>query len=1119
MNNGNDTPNEGSKAEYNTQYHSGDGDNIVGNKVINQAISPKALQEPIQRTLTNLRYRQSGQAKDQLNTLKATSNLDADAIGILNIIQLLTELAEDNPPADGYQQLNSYLTATDDQLCRDIAISAQLRLDARNDNHSDARNRYNSEDALGIYTNEAFYEFIAELDEIEGVFSDRKLQLTEVELCGLVRGALRLEASDYALSIGEHLHSISPNFNSKTLIVLSKAKSFYSVNNQKYYWRITANSRRELLCLCDDVISLLNECNGKDPRVISLSTSLLHFVVGEYRPLADTCWNYIAEIEAQMPEAAAQIRHMYEGRAGNLEGISYKIAKAQEDSSFRKEIITEITKSTDISAEDSTLLSHIANKSSIQKWIDSGGTISSTDQFERDYSVLELRTLACDDNPITVEELRVLADKFIDDHRTKLVDLNPLRLVDLAAKLIDTGVSTAACELLKPHVPPSDIWASPVVRCYLNALLDSQQMMTLNSTLAEIDQNDWDGYIWQIKARQLDCQHKYGEAIDAIEEALKKAPLSHYNWYLLIYLHRRHESNKDMIVQTLNRIPNDIFFQPSDLGYRLLTETAVTGNFAKAESYLIDWFINNPDYCAIPFTNFYLSETIGGDDNANPAPAVGDCLGGVRYASDGKVTIKLLVTGEVAPHHSLLRVSSPLGQLLSEMVVGDIKQHGMLEIELIERLPPYIAVFNIASTLRQAINDGSDCFHSFELPKDPSEMFKSLERKLVSSGRGRNAINAQPNIPLFMKGFRHNSQDPVQSALYHLTVKESVKQPLPAFGEENPERIILDVYSASYLALTGLAHNLKDSQTKPVITIETKHYIEQWLHDVNREDYLSIGAHPDGGLWRNTAEDIRQQTADIQEAFNLILAESENVHPNLVDIPPDVLRVEDVVDLSVLSSLKLSITNDIPWLCIDLTFAQLSQVSGYKMVNTSQFFILLGRNLPTEQKQNGIYLHVSAELPYPLTFEDMIQLSKSKDERSLYFLAELLKMYPTAFSKTNAAIQFLHQVLVSVLVNAYFDGEILNGLRVFNPRNNGYAERVFNVCSNISMQCDDDLEAEYKLAMLLASLIHTFREVQSMNKLIRHMASIFIAGHFMSFDAVNRHIEELIKKLSSNEIS
>ena len=162
-------------------------------------------------------------------------------------------------------------------------------------------------------------------------------------------------------------------------------------------------------------------------------------------------------------------------------------------------------------------------------------------------------------------------------------------------------------------------------------------------------------------------------------------------------------------------------------------------------------------------------------------------------------------------------------------------------------------------------------------------------------------------------------------------------------------------------------------------------------------------------------------------------------------------------------------------------------------------------------------MHVAASMPYALTFEDMFQLSKSKENYAHYLLARLIEMYPKTFANTQLAIDFLIQVLASILINAYSNGEILKGLKVENPQNNGHIEHVFNVCCFTSMQCDDGQEAEQKLAYLLGGLLFIFRDIPIMNKLIQIMASGFISGHFLSFSATNIYINEVIIKLESND--
>lgn len=1087
------------------------GDNVLGIKNVIQAISPTEIQVAIKNILTNLRHRQPLIAKEQLDTLKATSNLNTDSIGLLEIITILIDIANENIKPDASQYLRSYIGTAKNELCIDIAISAQIRLDAKNKNIKDARNRYAVINTPSVYTNEVFYEFIADENEIKENYETKKLDLDEVELCGLFRGALRLKNITQASVIAEYLDSIAPTLNSQIFLALLKANVIHSKLEQKHYWSITATLRSSILELCDETIILLNESKGKDSRIINQAASLLQFVFGEYKPLSDACWQYISEIESQLPDVAKQIRHTYERNSTNSDRFVSKIIKAQTDISFRNKIVTEITNSKEISSEDSTLLSNVADTKSIQKWLDGGGSIASEDQLEKDFSILELKALAYDGNPKSLEILRSQAEKFIQLHNSSLLFISPPRLIDLANKFIDIELSPIACELLKQHIPSKDIWVSPITRSYINALLDSQQMMTLSATLAEIDQEDWGVYIWQVKAHQLDSQHDFENAIIAIEKAIDLDPLSLYSWYSLLHLHIKNGSEKYLISKTLNRVPDEVFSRQTDLGFTLLAEMLVNGDFKRAENHLVDWFIVDPDGCATSFTNVYVTAFLEKNKNAAPelSQTINDCVGGVRYSSDGKIITKLLMTSDTQQHQSLLNTTSPLGALLLSMSIGDIEQYGMMDIELLEQLPPYIAVFHIASELRQIINDGSDCFHSFSLPEDPDKMLKSLERKLSSPNNGKNALNSNPEIPLFMKGHHQNSSSPVKAALTHLTDNNSIKHALPNFGDEHPEKLILDVYSIIYLILTGLVDGLLQKSIKIIITVETKSHLKAWLTDINRDDYLSMGIHPDGGLFSVTAEDIQRDTAEIQKNIKLIIDKSDMVTPKLVDLPPDILKIKHTVDLSVLSSLKLSITNEIPWFCIDAVFAQLSKVSNYKVVNVHQILIQIAKGQPLNKKQQGIYLHVTAGLPYPVTFEDITELSKSKDEHAYYFLAEILKMYPNAFSDTGSAILFLHSVLSTILINAYSNGEILKDLREVNPHNNGYIERIFYACCYVTIQCSDGQEAEYKLALFLAELFHTFKDISSVCKLISVMTFRFVSGNFMCLSTINNHLKNI----------
>lgn len=107
----------------------------------------------------------------------------------------------------------------------------------------------------------------------------------------------------------------------------------------------------------------------------------------------------------------------------------------------------------------------------------------------------------------------------------------------------------------------------------------------------------------------------------------------------------------------------------------------------------------------------------------------------------------------------------------------------------------------------------------------------------------------------------------------------------------------------------------------------------------------------------------------------------------------------------------------------------------------------------------------------------------------------------------------LTELLVPVLGKAYLDGHILRGLRIHNPSNNGYAEKVFNACCYVSMQCDDGSIAERKLAMFLCKLFIRFNEIPPMIEVLKAMAWAFATGHFMDISMLNTCLKKELDKL------
>ncbi|MCK9608014.1 MAG: hypothetical protein M0R33_16350 [Methylomonas sp.] len=1101
------------------QNASGDGDNVGRDKYITiyQKLAPEALRKPIELILSSIRERKQDVAKIRLETIKAT-DLDSNSEAILDMLSIQLNLLEDNERPKVHSSLLSTFKSSTDSVFRDLCLATLIRLDAKNNRIDDARERYLQADTLNSYSQEAFYEFVATTEELEQAYKEKRIDLDESQLNGLIRGSLRTKQFELSLTTANRLGEIFPSFNSKVLLLFATACNLDIKLANKHFWIVSSALKTEIIKLIDEVVFLINESKGTDSRLFNIAAPYWYNLRGEHKELNDVCWKYIDEVEKVRPEIAAILRRVNMQDISNTDDLQSKCNKAHSDISYRTKLLNDIFDKKEISNDDFVIVSLFFDPNSLSRWVNSGGKVVGEDEITTDFDNIKLLLLTLpnkkhSDQKDQIEEITLQAKKLIEKYKEKLTFLHPVPLLDITERLgSHPKLAVIACDLISPILPPSDLWASPIVESYLNALLVSQQMATLSSVLSNINQDEWNSFVWRVQARQFKKQDDYPNAVRAIENALKFNSNLLDAWHFLAYLNRKQAISDSDLASILKNIPEDVLLIKSNMALDLLIEIAKTGDFARAENIILSWFIKSPSSCATEITNFEFS-CMFVNVNVIPTPEkVGDCIVGVRFKKDNDELTKMLVSQVSVNHQCLLNVNSELGNALYHMNVGETKQHGMYDITLLERLPPYVAAFQISLELRHTQNDGSDCFFALKTPNDPNELLALLERKLPKN-RDDNIFN-NSEIPLFCKGHILNRHNPAKAALEQLTTKKSVLCFLPNFGEEEATQIILDVYAVTYLAITSLAYGINHTSINFVITQETKMAIEQWLEEISREDYLSVGAMPGGGLWKVTAGDIRQSTQDIQKAFHLIIDKAEVIKPNLVDMPSLMLSIQDIVDSSVYSSACLSISNNIPWLCIDEIFAHCIKELGYKQANAVKFFIELGNSVAFEQKKDGLYLYAEQIIPYALSYNDLRLLSISDDEQAHYFLAKILHLHPKAFPDTETAVATLIELLVSVLGKAYLDGNILRGLRIHNPRNNGYAERVFNACCYVSMQCNDGDIAERKLAMLLCRLFIRFSVIPPMLQVLRAMASVFITGHFMDFTKINTCIKEEYNKFA-----
>lgn len=1085
-----------------SQRHEGIGDNIL---VIenNDSITPLTLTNSLNDILLDVLHRKHRAAIEKVEVLQKSGNLDPQSINFLTVIKLLVDFVDGKIADDASRKLDSIEHSNPAPDLLDITHAAKIILFCKLEDQAGAKALLESFEKPGLYLRCASYEYLPDCAELGSIYESSSHSLSEKELCAIIRGCLNAQNFALASDVSDLLVKRYPSVNSRFLEAISKVNNLLQ-GRYVHFWNTSATQKKELFEWADKISALLDDSEGLDRRIVEIAAHVCHFCYGEHQRLLESCWKYISVFDKYAPNAAKSIRSVFEANPNYGDGLISEMAKAKGDEAYRKEVIRNLRNSKELSEEGVFILSRYGDPESIQCWIEKGGSVALEDDFEKDYSMLELVCFSCRKSARVDEMLKKKGQLFVGKHQEKFKEINPIRLVGLANKLIDANQAHLASQLLKPHVIEMDVWPSELVRCYLNSLLGSGQYKTLDGVIEQIPLHERDSFVWQIIARKLEYQGNIPSAIDALNRSLETFPESLNIYCKLLYLYVRHEYPEDKLKGFLSGVPEKILEEESPQALNILIAIAKYHDFYLAERIILSWYIDNPIKSAVSITDFY-----GGllCNNINPPAfslSLGGCVGAYQYARNNHHVTQLIIESHLeAEHDSLLKDGTPLAEIL---IAGEDQMLGVNSIENIKQVSPLMAAFSIAAEIRQANNHGFDPFMQLGGPNTTAEENVNQLIKVLQSQDSREEQVSDPNIPLYMKGHMIGNGGPVQKAYGHLMSKVSHKEPLPGFGADKPESAILDIYGVLVISCNGLASAISESSIKLYITDETKKLIDHWLEQVD-EDYGRLNVGSDGKILMESSEDIQQKTKAIRDGIDVIMKSAEILAPDLVDMPPDLMSISDSVDISVFSSMTLSHANGIPWLCIDPMFASLWQATNNEVVNANNLLMAMARKLNFEDKREGIYLHVATGLPRWVGFDELVELSKSDDEYAPYFLAKLLEMYPSSYGNSIATTRFVGHLLCNALLKTLNSSHpIWSGLYENNPLSNGYLEKLFYTAFRVVLASESEQDAEYKFSFLIYGLIDTFGRSEIMTKLILTLATKFARGHFLYFEAINSYI-------------
>ena len=720
----------------------GSGDNIDGNKTVNiyQDIAPKSLLAPIEKILNFVKNKDEHNALLVLDTIKSMGNLDSKSLALLDTVSVRVNLIKQIDIDDAYKTLTDFYKTKPEGIAADLCISSLIRLDVAKGAVDDARERYKQLLAPEVYTQEAYFELLADVAELEAKYKANRLYLTEIDLCSLIRGGLRVDLNDLTINIAEQLVDNFPSFNSSVLLVIAKTNKLGDKLGNYNYWFISYQLKCELELIIQELIPLVEASNGNDERLIPIIASILHYKMGQSEDLHKLCCKYIDKIEKVQPSIAKLIKLNDNDIIDTAETTEDKIFKANKESVYRKELIGEIVSKDIISAGDAAVLATIGDNASVSKWLDNNPQIACDDSYEEEFILLEFKASICCNDPTRKLEYENIFNDFITVHSEPLTNINPIRIQALAGKLMDIDLSTLAIKLLSIFVDKSDPWPSPPVKLYLDALYDSEQYGSLNSILFNINDDACVFHTWQLRAILNAKNGDVPSASIALKKALKLNPSSIECWYNLLGILKEGKANRDELVKTLNEIPPELLNKPSMLSASILNEASFLGLFHKTEEIMLNWFIQDSESNSVIFTNLFTSITTF---NKNPLEKIEPRLSlpngdsAYTYLVDTKESTKIITRADVKASSYVLSHNSPIGRKLLTMYAGQVESVGTQRITLIKQVEPIVAAYQISLKLRHVANDGSDCFDMFETSSDGNELIEQLKSKMQAGNENR----------------------------------------------------------------------------------------------------------------------------------------------------------------------------------------------------------------------------------------------------------------------------------------------------------------------------------------------------------------------------------------------
>ncbi|WP_435979499.1 hypothetical protein [Psychrobacter sp. DM4] len=779
----------------------------------------------------------------------------------------------------------------------------------------------------------------------------------------------------------------------------------------------------------------------------------------------------------------------------------------------------------------------------LKAWLENCNEIIVYDDFDSNVIKSILLSFISFESEIKKNEYRVYLNDLIEESGESLKELNPYMVKTWCDNLFNLGKSFEVTVYKILNFLCQDLSVNSELNLYyLHSLLRLDKLDTLSKELSKIQDNEWNHDLYLFQARYYLKSSKYGLAQTTYNKFIDKEK-SLYVWHEYLLSCMEGGEDPKLAKQQLSRIPTPLFSLDKHEFEFFLFQVGFFIDFDFIEAVIVKLFIDNPYKSAPIITNFYLNSFSSRvNNNFEEDKVFENVYGGVTYEIDGKQYLKLLVDSNLAIHKDLISIESELGKKLNNLDIGGEAQYRLETVKLLERETVSATIYDLAMKIvdESQHNYPKPLFEKIKLSEvSPLEDLSAYLQKIKQDNPIEESIEEflrKSDLPLYVKGMKaiqssmvKEEVEIVHSLLLNKNANKCLTKSYSDITEFNA--LTVDIYGILYLCVTNLYKSMLLLGTSIYVSEETDRAIRLWISNVTNDSFLRINEY-EGQVSTINSNSTHYFHGELICALQTLLDNSIIEKPKEFDLPTIVSEVKNLglVSDSVFSSIKIALSHEIPWLCLD------SVIGGFIKTGTECNLISLHhlvmkftdeKYLTFDDRKNALKYMAFYGLYFQYYLTDLIELSKEIDD--LIILTNLLNDTTINFPDSEIAVSLLASLMKNIVLigfnkrivhnsligKIYLEASIVNNMYGVqgNKVHRIIIEQAISACMTKAIKSIDGLVAEDRLAKLVLRFMIVCSD-NNHRKFLYRVLQNFAFGRFLKIEYVMQSLQRLVYEYS-----